>query len=113
MSAYKGDRPSNPLRFTPSMETPEENEADTNAGLIEQMNKISQTTFEHSGHAIRSVHAKSHGVLRGELTVLDALPRSWRRACSPSPAATPSPCVSRPYRATSWTTASPPRAAWR
>ncbi len=74
MSAYKGNRPSAPLRFTPSMETPEENEAETNAGLIEQMNKISQTTFEHSGHAIRSVHAKSHGVLRGELTVLDALP---------------------------------------
>ena len=74
MSAYKGDRPLTPLRFTPSMETPEENEAETNAGLIEQLGKISQTTFEHSGHAIRSVHAKSHGVVRGELTVLDALP---------------------------------------
>ena len=57
MSAYKGDRPPTPLRFTPSMETPEENEAETNAGLIEQLGKISQTAFEHSGHAIRSVHA--------------------------------------------------------
>ncbi|MGI4794782.1 MAG: catalase family protein [Janthinobacterium lividum] len=74
MSAYKGDRPPTPLRFTSSMEVPEENEAETNAGLIDQMNKISQTTFEHSGHAIRSVHAKSHGVVRGELSVLDALP---------------------------------------
>ena len=74
MSAFKDDRLPTPLRFTPSMETLEENEAETNASLIEQLGKISQTTFEHSGHAIRSVHAKSHGVVRGKLTVLDALP---------------------------------------
>ena len=63
-----------PLRFAASMEVPEENEAATNQALIETMGKISQTTFEHSGHALRSVHAKSHGVLRGELIVLDRLP---------------------------------------
>lgn len=74
MSAFKGAQPPVSLRFAPSMETLEENEAETNAGLIEQMGKISQTTFEHSGHASRSVHAKSHGVVRGELTVLDSLP---------------------------------------
>ena len=74
MSATKGALPPTPLRFTPSMEQPEENEAETNAGLIEQLGKISRTTFEHSGHAMRSVHAKSHGVLRGGLTVLDGLP---------------------------------------
>lgn len=74
MSAYQEDQLPTPLRFTPSMETAEENEAETNAGLIEQLGRISQITFEHSGHAIRSVHAKSHGVLRGELTVRDGLP---------------------------------------
>lgn len=63
-----------PLRFVPSMETIGENEAQTNQGLIETLGKISQTTFDHSGHAVRSVHAKAHGVLRGEMTVLDGLP---------------------------------------
>jgi hypothetical protein len=63
-----------PLRFTPSMEVPADDEAETNDGLIETLGKISRTTFEHSGHASRSVHAKSHGVLRGELEVLGGLP---------------------------------------
>ncbi len=62
-----------PLRFSPSMETVDENEAATNDALIETMVQISRTTFEHSGHATRSVHAKAHGVLRGEMQVLDKL----------------------------------------
>ncbi len=66
--------PAAPLRFVPSMEVPEPDEAETNAGLIEAMGKVSKTTFEHSGHATRSVHAKSHGVLRGTLVVPAGLP---------------------------------------
>ena len=63
-----------PLRFSPSMEVPAEDEAATNQGLIEQMLKVCQTTFENSGHASRSVHAKAHGVLHGELVVHGSLP---------------------------------------
>jgi catalase len=63
-----------PIRFNPSVETPEPDEAQINAELIETLLKISRTTFEHSGHAIRSVHAKSHGLLNGELEVLSNLP---------------------------------------
>ena len=74
MSAQTAVPPKNPLRFAPSMEVPEQDEAATNDGLIETMGKISRTTFEHSGRAHRSVHAKSHGVLRGELVVADGLP---------------------------------------
>ncbi len=62
------------LRFTPGMEQPADDEAETIQGLIETMGKISQTTFENSGHAIRSVHAKSHGVLRGKMKVIAGLP---------------------------------------
>lgn len=74
MSAHTGTPPAAPLRFAPSMEQIADTEAETNAGLIETLGKISQTTFEHSGHATRSVHAKSHGVLKGELAVLAGLP---------------------------------------
>ena len=38
------------------------------------MRKISETVFKDSGHAERGVHAKSHGLLRGELEVLPDLP---------------------------------------
>ena len=66
--------PSNPLLFKPEMEHLEENEAETDAGLEDTMRGIRETTFEHSGHANRSVHAKSHGVLHGTLTVAASLP---------------------------------------
>jgi len=65
---------SDPIRFAPGMERPEPNEAQTIDGLIETLTGIAKTTFEHSGHATRGVHAKSHGVLTGELQVLDGLP---------------------------------------
>lgn len=42
--------------------------------LDETMAKIRETTFENSGHAFRSVHAKSHGLIEAELTVFDGLP---------------------------------------
>lgn len=66
--------PSSPLLFEPGMEHLEENEAETDAGLEDTMRGIRETTFEHSGHANRSVHAKSHGVLHGTLTVAANLP---------------------------------------
>ncbi|WP_428531588.1 catalase family protein [Rhodopila sp.] len=66
--------PDNPLKFEPDMEHFEENEADTEIGLEDALKSIRETTFEHSGHAMRSVHAKSHGVLFGSLAVPENLP---------------------------------------
>ena len=68
--------PLNPLRFDPSLEQLEENEAETQQELIETLLKISHKTHADSGQALRSVHAKSHGILRGELEVLPGLPES-------------------------------------
>jgi hypothetical protein len=66
--------PLSPLRFEPAMEVIEPDEPITEAGLVETLGKISATTFEHSGHATRGVHAKAHGLLRGELVVAEDLP---------------------------------------
>jgi hypothetical protein len=68
------DPPANPLRYDPSVEELEKDEAETTQGLIEQMRKIADITYEDGGHAMRGVHAKSHGILRGELIVLADLP---------------------------------------
>lgn len=65
--------PFSPLRYDPSLEQPEQDEAATGAELTATMRKINETTFKDYGHAVRSVHAKSHGLLRGELHVLDGL----------------------------------------
>jgi len=56
------------------MEKADDNEAATNAGLIETITRIQTKVFQDSGQAMRGVHAKSHGVLIGELRVLENLP---------------------------------------
>lgn len=63
-----------PLRYDPAVETPEKDEAETTQGLIEQMRKIAEITYADGGHAMRGVHAKSHGILRGELVIPQDLP---------------------------------------
>ncbi len=63
-----------PVRFDPSVETVQDDEAHVQAELVKTLLGMSATMAEHTGHAMRAVHAKSHGLLRGELRVLDGLP---------------------------------------
>jgi len=66
--------PASPVRFDPSVERPEEDEAETGAELIATMRKILETTYKDYSHAVRSVHAKSHGLLQAELEIPAGLP---------------------------------------
>lgn len=63
-----------PLPFDPRYECVPDDEAETTEALVETMRSIIETTYADGGHAIRSVHAKSHGLLEGELVVPDGLP---------------------------------------
>lgn len=63
-----------PLRYQPGFEAAEDHEAETDRELREAMLRISETVARDEGHAHRSVHAKSHGLLQGTLTVADGLP---------------------------------------
>jgi hypothetical protein len=62
--------PTAPLRYDPSVEQPETDEAEVGAELVKTLRGISETTFKDGGHALRSVHAKSHGLIQAELEVL-------------------------------------------
>jgi len=66
--------PASPLDYDPSLEQPEDDEAGTIHSLLEALQKINEMTFRDSSHGQRSVHAKSHGLLTGELRVLEGLP---------------------------------------
>jgi hypothetical protein len=66
-----------PLAYATRYEVPEEGEAQTTELLMETLRGISETTLRDNGHATRSVHAKSHGLLVGELTVLTDLPPAY------------------------------------
>jgi catalase len=63
-----------PVRFSPDVEKPEADEAETVAGLNEQFKVILDTTSKDYGHGVRSVHAKGHGIAKGVLTIAEGLP---------------------------------------
>ncbi|CAN5261953.1 catalase family protein [soil metagenome] len=64
------------IPYSDAVEEIPDDEAKTTQGLIDTMRSISETTFKDEGRAIRSVHAKAHGILQAELEVLDGLPES-------------------------------------
>lgn len=63
-----------PLTYDESYEVVEDKEDETEAELTKTLLSISDTTFKDSGVGLRSVHAKSHGLLRGEVEVLAVPP---------------------------------------
>jgi len=67
------------VRYTPDVETIEDDEQETFQGIIDAMSKESKTTEARYGRAIRTSHAKSHGLLKGELRVLADLPEMLRQ----------------------------------
>ncbi len=63
-----------PLRYSPDLERVEPDEADTHRQLVETFRGIVETTHRDYGHAFRSVHAKRHARVEGDLRVNDGLP---------------------------------------
>ena len=78
-----------PLPYAPDLEVPEDGEEETARALMESLRGISETTFHDNGHATRSVHAKSHGLLVGELRVLANLPGEYAQGLFATPGAWP------------------------
>ena len=78
-----------PVHYTDKLEQPPEDEAETNGKLVETMRGISETTFGHYGHAVRSVHAKALGLVEGELIVEAGLPEVLAQGLFASPGTYP------------------------
>ena len=66
-----------PVPYSAAVEVVAEDETETIAELKETLLKISKTMQEHTGHGMRSVHAKSFSLLRGTLEVLPNLPANF------------------------------------
>ncbi|WP_198665800.1 MULTISPECIES: catalase family protein [unclassified Sphingomonas] len=63
-----------PVRYAPSVEVIDPEEEQTHRALNDAFDMILERTAEDYGHAVRSVHAKSHGILEGEMTIDADLP---------------------------------------
>ena len=75
----------NPVIYNPSYEHIEENEQETVQELVETLQSISDVTSKVYGHAVRSVHAKSHGILKGKLIVKDNMPNILKQGIFANP----------------------------
>lgn len=63
-----------PVRYADAVETPIDDEEQVHRDLIDTMRSITETTSKDYGHAVRSVHAKAHGIVAGELEIAAGLP---------------------------------------
>ena len=73
------------VRYSDSVEQKQPNEDETVAEIIDVFDKIRVAAFEKHRHAQRDAHAKSHGILRGELTIFDNLPEPFAQGIARTP----------------------------
>lgn len=78
-----------PLEFRTDMERIEDDEADVAIAIGRTMRGIAETVLEDEGQAERGVHAKSHGIVIGELRVHEGLPSSLAQGLFARPATYP------------------------
>ncbi|WP_312949083.1 catalase family protein [Agrobacterium sp.] len=58
-----------PVLFSPELEVLRPNESETVDGLNDAFDAIMNKTANDYGHAVRSVHAKSHGILSAKMSI--------------------------------------------
>jgi hypothetical protein len=63
-----------PIRYSPSVETIDPDEQQIIGDINATFDELLTTTANDYGHAVRSVHAKAHGILAGTMTIHDNLP---------------------------------------
>lgn len=74
-----------PVPYSVDLEAPEDDEAVSIGSIQSSLTEIMEITEKDEGHAIRSVHAKSHGIVSGTLTVLDDLPAEYAQGLFATP----------------------------
>ncbi len=62
------------IRYSDNVEVKQPNEDEQTRQVVESMARVNRLMFEKHRHAIRDAHAKSHGIVRGELQIYDNLP---------------------------------------
>jgi hypothetical protein len=73
------------VRYSDDVETIEPGEDKVFEKIIAVMAKGGEVTRQRYGRAVRTSHAKAHGLLKGELRVLDDLPSELRQGLFASP----------------------------
>lgn len=75
----------NSVLYTHDIEVIAEDEARLTSEIVDTMAASSRCAFERHRHAIRDAHAKSNGLLKGELTIHPDLPAQLRQGVFAQP----------------------------
>jgi hypothetical protein len=78
-----------PIPYTDAIESPHPNESQTFDEIAATMLDIAKKVGERQRHTVRAVHAKSHGLLQAEVTVMEGLPDELRQGLFATPASYP------------------------
>jgi hypothetical protein len=70
---------SNYLSYSDSIEQIQPDEAEITELIVASMGRVNRKIFDKHRHAVRDAHAKSHGILKGELEVYADLPQHLRQ----------------------------------
>ncbi|WP_239071199.1 catalase family protein [Amycolatopsis sp. SID8362] len=79
----------NYLKYTPEVEHRRADEDEIVAKIVDELHALNAVAYDKHQHATRDAHAKSHGVLRGDLTVYPDLPGVLRQGLFGQPASYP------------------------
>src|ERR1700691_3785150 len=80
---------SNYLPYSDSIEQIQPDEAEITELIVASMGRVNRKIFDKHRHAVRDAHAKSHGILKGELEVYPDLPQHLRQGIFATPARYP------------------------
>lgn len=73
------------LRYSPDIETPNDDEQETIDGIIKGMTQQSETVEKREHHAVRASHAKSTACAIGTLTIASGLPVAFTQGLFAGP----------------------------
>jgi hypothetical protein len=79
----------NYVRYSDSIEQIQPDEAELTELIVASMGRANRKVFEKHRHAVRDAHAKSHGILKGELEVYPDMPQHLRQGIFAMPARYP------------------------
>ncbi|MEC5160690.1 MULTISPECIES: catalase family protein [unclassified Janthinobacterium] len=77
------------VRYHDGLEQKQENEDALIEDIVASMARVNRKTFDKLRHAVRDAHAKSHGILKGQISVYDNLPEPLRQGVFSRPASYP------------------------
>jgi hypothetical protein len=77
------------LRYRDDLEQPRPDEDELVKKIADALHGNNEWAFKKYGHGIRDAHAKSHGIMRGELTIYPDLPAHLAQGLFTTPATYP------------------------